>query len=531
MRNVFGASVAGAVIALTLSCGAAEAADCAGKPGLKSFASDGWGIDARNTRYQPKTTITAANVNRLKLKWVYGLASDQPRSYPLVSEDTAFVGDGGHGVVALNRRNGCARWTSPHAGYIGTAIVQGTTGGKTTLYFNDRYPGRMFALNAADGKQVWDLKGPGDNPLVMLSGTPLIDKARMYVPLSSLEIGLVINPFYGCCTTSGGMAAVDTRDGRTLWHRRSIPGQPKVVGRHYLFVEEWAPSGAPVWGPPTLDAASDTIFFGTGQNYSRPATTTSDSIFAVNAKDGSVRWVHQFHKDDAYNVACDLSSGHPNCPKPLGPDLDFGAPTILAHAKDGRTLLLAGEKSGQVYAIDPKDGHVVWTKVAGRGGALGGVHWGMAVNEELGLLYVPVSDVDVGKMNGAGAARAGLYAYDIATGALVWSHLRKARCGERMCSPGLSAAIIAGPDLVFAGSLDGKLEAYGAKDGKLLWSADTWRDYSNTVNGVPAKGGAFDAHGPLLAGDQLMVSSGYNSFGEKGGNAFLVFELAPEAKP
>jgi polyvinyl alcohol dehydrogenase (cytochrome) len=114
---------------------------------------------------------------------------------------------------------------------------------------------------------------------------------------------------------------------------------------------------------------------------------------------------------------------------------------------------------------------------------------------------------------------------------LRWSHLRTPRCAERTCSPGLSAAIIAGPDLVFAGSLDGKLEAYDAKSGKVLWSYDSWRDYTNTVNGVNAHGGAFDAHGPLLAGDQMMVSSGYDEFGEKGGNAFLVFELAPEAKP
>ncbi|HEX2592690.1 MAG TPA: PQQ-binding-like beta-propeller repeat protein, partial [Rhizomicrobium sp.] len=518
MHRAIGTMVAGA-LALLAFCGAAQAADCAGTPALKGFASAGWGIDARNTRYQPKTTITAANVARLRLKWTYGLSSDAPRSYPLVSDDTIFLGDAGHGVVALNRRSGCARWTSPHTGYIGTAIVQANFGGKTALFFNDRYPGHMYALNASNGAALWDRRGPGDNPVVMLSGTPLVDGPRMYVPLSSLEIGLVANPFYGCCTTSGGMAAVKLSDGATLWHRRSIPGQPKLVGHHFIFVEEFAPSGAPVWGPATLDAASNTIFFGTGQNYSRPATTTSDSIFAVNAADGSVRWVHQFHKDDAYNIACDISSGHPNCPKPLGPDLDFGAPTILAHTKDGRTLLLAGEKSGQVYALDPVDGHVVWTKVAGRGGALGGVHWGMAVNEQLGLLYVPVSDVDAGKMSGPGKARAGLYAYDIATGELRWSHLRTPRCADRTCSPGLSAAIIAGPDLVFAGSLDGKLEAYDAQSGKVLWSYDSWRDYANTVNGVAAHGGAFDAHGPLLAGDQMMVSSGYNSFGEKGGNA------------
>ncbi len=520
-------AVAGIVVTLAtmVSVQVAQAADCASKPGVATFASDTWGIDARNTRYQPQTTITAANVSRLKLKWVYGLGTDQPRSYPLVSEDTIFEGDGGHGVVALNRKTGCTRWTFAHNGPIGTAIVHETRDGRTTLFFNDRYPSHMYALNAADGTLRWDRAAPGDNPIAMLSGTPLLDHGRMYVPLSSIEIGLVINPFYSCCTTSGGMAALDAKDGHTLWYRRSIPSQPKVVGRHFLFVEEWAPSGAPVWGPPTYDAASGTIFFGTGQNYSRPATTTSDSIFAVNAKDGSIRWVHQFHKDDAYNVACDLSPGHPNCPKPLGPDLDFGAPPILAHAPDGRTLLLAGEKSGAVYALNPADGSIVWTHQPGRGGALGGVHWGMAVNETLGLVFVPVSDVDAGRMSGKGRPEPGLFAYDLATGALRWSHIRTSHCPDRTCSPGLSSAIIAGPDLVFAGSLDGKLEAVDAKSGKLLWTYDSWRDYPSTVNGVAAHGGAFDAHGPLLAGDQMIVSSGYNSFGERGGNALLVFEL------
>ena len=248
----------------------------------------------------------------------------------------------------------------------------------------------------------------------------------------------------------------------------------------------------------------------------------------MNAKDGSIRWVHQFHANDAYNTACDLGLGHPNCPKPVGQDLDFGAPPILAHTQDGRTLLIAGEKSGTVYALDPKDGHIVWKRAAGRGGALGGIHWGMAVNEKLGLLFVPVSDVNAGYLTGTGAARAGLFAFDIATGAPRWSHLETARCPERVCSPGLSAAIIATPDLVFAGSLDGKLEALDAETGKKLWSYDSWRDFPATVNGVTAHGGAFDAHGPLAAGDQLMVSSGYGNFGEKGGNAFLVFQLAPE---
>jgi len=296
-------------------------------------------------------------------------------------------------------------------------------------------------------------------------------------------------------------------------------------------VHEYAPSGVPAWAAPTLDTGRGLLFFGTGQNYSRPTTDTSDAIFALHVTDGSVRWVHQFFKNDAYNTACDISPGHPNCPKPQGPDLDFGAPPILAHTRDGRELLIAGEKSGAVYALNPDNGAIVWTARAGRGGALGGVHWGMAVNEALNLLFVPVSDIDAGRMTGKGAARPGLIALDLSSGTLRWFHPRAARCPDRVCSPGISAAIIAGPDLVFAGGLDGKLEALDARDGHLLWTHDSWRDYPDTVNGKSAKGGSFDAHGPMLAGDELIVSSGYGDFFQRAGNALLVFQLPHKAVP
>lgn len=530
-RVACAAAIVLAIFALTWQ--SAEAADCAGtKPGLATFYANSWGIDEHNTRFQPaqRTSITAQNVARLRLKWVYGFSNQAPRSYPLVSEDTIFIGDADKGVVALDRRTGCTRWTFAHPGAISSAILHESRNGKTTLFFTDRSEG-VFALSAADGTLRWKRPPPGDNPIPLLSGTPLVHDGTLFVPLSSVEIALPINPFYGCCSTSGGMAALDTSSGETRWYRRTIPTLPVVIGRHYWFVEEQAPSGAPVWGAPTFDSARGTLFFGTGQNYSRPTTNTSDSIFALNGASGSIRWVHQFTRGDAYNQSCDLSERHPNCPKPMGPDLDFGAPPILVHAPGGRELLIAGEKSGAVYALDPDTGAVVWTYRAGRGGALGGVHWGMAANEALGLLFVPVSDIDAGHLTSKGEARPGMFALDLASGALRWSHLRTARCPDRSCSPGLSAAIVAGPDLVFAGGLDGKLEALDARSGKPLWTYDSWQDYPNTVNGTPAKGGAFDAHGPMLADDQLIVSSGYGAFFQHPGNALLVFQVQGKAAP
>ena len=118
------------VLALGTAATGAFAAD-AGKPcpdplaapGLERIYSDGWGMDLRNTRHQgpQRTSIDAANVSRLTLKWTHALASATSRSMPLVTEDTVFVGDGGRGLLALDRETGCVRWEFPHAGESGSA--------------------------------------------------------------------------------------------------------------------------------------------------------------------------------------------------------------------------------------------------------------------------------------------------------------------------------------------------------------------------------------------------------------------------
>ena len=89
----------------------------------------------------------------------------------------------------------------------------------------------------------------------------------------------------------------------------------------------------------------------------------------------------------------------------------------------------------------------------------------------------------------------------------------------------MSGAIIAANDIVVAGTMDGYLEIFAAETGRQLWSFDAWREFE-AVNGKKAEGGAFDAHGPMLADDLLLVTSGYRYVGaQRGGNALLVFQL------
>ena len=240
--------------------------------------------------------------------------------------------------------------------------------------------------------------------------------------------------------------------------------------------------------------------------------------------DGSVLWHRQFTEGDAWNAACGAGLLDSNCPEADGPDLDFGAPPILTKTPSGAEILLAGQKSSVVHAMNPDTGELLWQKRIGRGGKLGGIHWGMAVNERLGLLYVPVSDRNTGPPY-EGEPEPGLHAVRIADGSVVWSAARDANCNDREgCFPGVSAALIATDDLIIAGGLDGRLHAFAADSGESLWSTDSWRSF-DAVNGIETSGGAFDVHGPMLAGDMLFISSGYQSFGQRAGNAFLAFRL------
>ena len=51
------------------------------------------------------------------------------------------------------------------------------------------------------------------------------------------------------------------------------------------------------------------IYIGTGNNYSDPATKTSDAVLALDLETGKIVWSRQFTENDAYNMACKGTSG------------------------------------------------------------------------------------------------------------------------------------------------------------------------------------------------------------------------------
>jgi polyvinyl alcohol dehydrogenase (cytochrome) len=303
-----------------------------------------------------------------------------------------------------------------------------------------------------------------------------------------------------------------------------------------LGVKQRGPSGAPIWSTPTIDAARGLIYATTGQNTSLPATTTSDAVLALELASGALRWSFQALANDVWIIGCrdTPETSTPNCPSPedsVLKDFDFGAAAVLARTGDGRDILLAGQKSGDVWALEPDTGRLLWNRRFGQGTPLGGIHWGLAIDGE--RVFAAIND--------PGPARPGyqpvpgLNALDIETGEVVWQHAlvadcpparqaRYPRCQERF---GLSAAPLVVDHSVVAGGLDGRLYVLDARTGTPVFSYDTLRDF-DTVNSVAGRGGSIESHSIFAGAGMLFVGSGYGGFGQAPGNVLLAFRPASE---
>lgn len=503
---------------------------------------ENWGLGRDNARHVGGTRISRKNAGQLELQWSIALpAVTTMRSQPVVAGDTVFLGSKGGHLLALDRRSGCVRWSLKTEAPVHSALtLDRTPDGVATLFLADEMA-TVYAVDAARGTVRWRERVKWF-PTSIVSGPSSYHDGLLYVPLSSFEVAAAGLPTHECCRSHGGIQALDASTGKAVWRYDTTPQATKThLNRD--GVQMWGPSGAVVWNSPTVDAKRGALYFGTGQNSSSPATDTSDAIIALDLKTGSRRWAFQALADDAWNAAC--LSGGASCPKENGPDFDFGASVILLERKQG-DLLLAGQKSGEVFALDPdRNGAVVWRNRVGSGSSNGGVHHGMATDGR--LVYVPIADPER-KIPGY-VPKPGVYALDVRDGDKVWTHPVQRGCkfdpadaplvglaemaqGKSGRSPwpecsyyyGHSAAAVVANGVVFSGALDGKLRIFDARNGSLLRVIETRRPFQGS-NGVEGHGGAIDVGGAIVEGDQLFVVSGYGMFGQMPGNMLLVYGL------
>lgn len=483
---------------------------------------NGWGNDLSGARYQPAsgTNITAANIGDLEIAWAAGVeGSSTARGNVAVVDEVMFFGTPSGQINAVDIASGCRYWSYTAIREVRAAptVVESPELGQTLLVAAD-LSNRVYTLDAKTGLPVWH-SDVDPNPWAVSTGAPAVHDGKVFVPVSSMEVAGAGNPQHVCCTFRGNVAALDLHTGEKLWHTY-VMDEAKPVGENSAGNPILAPSGAPIWSSATVDPGRERVYVGTGQNYSRPTSDTSDSVIGFDINTGSMDLVYQTTANDAFTMACSGRREHPNCPDP-GPDVDIGAPVLTTTLSNGQDIIVAGTKGAMVFGLDPDSGKQLWATNVGRGSPLGGVHWGMSYVDD--VVYVPVSDRIPG---GSTDPQPGLHAIDMKTGEVLWYAPAPERCaGAGMsCSNAYSGPASATDDLVITGALNGYLFAHDRATGELLWEIDTKQDYA-TINNVPASGGALDATGPVLSGDYLIVNSGYATFGQLAGNALIVYRL------
>jgi len=495
--------------------------DPGGPINLNGSQWNGWGRDLDNSRYQPKPGIKLEEVPRLKVKWAWTHPGPMATGQPTIIGDRLFVTTEVGQLYSLNSQTGCTYWTMNAGAGLRSAMIVGTLPGaskaKFALYFGD-HKSNVQAVDAATGELLWKTKVE-EHRLSRITGSPMLYRNRLYVPVSSIEEVTGTDAKYECCKFRGSLVALDAYTGEILWKSFTVQEEAKPFKKNSSGTQMYGPAGGAIWSAPTLDLKRKLIYVGTGNSYTDVPTGHSDAIIAFDLNTGKLKWANQVTPKDNFLVGC-RQPGVGNCPEEAGPDYDFGSSPIVRTLPGGKQVILAGQKSGVIYSLDPDhEGKILWQVRLGAGGALGGIEWGFAADAQ--NVYVPVADVF-----GAGR-KPGITALRTATGEKLW-HVPAppAKCGwgTVRCNNSQSAAATVIPGVVFSGTVDGHLRAYLTRDGTIIWDYDTAPPIA-TVNGGQTKGGAVDGGGPTIANGILYTNSGYGRIVGQPGNLLLAFTV------
>jgi len=423
---------------------------------------------------------------------------------------------------------------------------------QAAAFFGD-IRGNVYAVDVSHGDLLWSV--PVDShPLSRITAGVRVYDGRVYVAVASLEEPEAGSFTYKCCTFRGIVAALDATTGKQIWKYYTLPpATPQVTSTGIKFM---GPSGAGVWGPVTIDTKRRAVYFSTGNAFSDPDVGGADAVMAVHMDTGKSLWTRQVLRGDvrssgncaAVTALMKLPADYPRgvnrrpvgdappaaepqsagqaggrgrggtvrtrkevgypenyyCPENRGPDVDFSAGVMLVDLPNGKSLVVAAQKSGVVWAFDPdKNGELVWNSDISRGQVV----FGGATDGEKGYF----------------AMRGGaLAAVRLSDGVEQWAHWIDPQPSMQN-HRGISAAVSLIPGAIFTAGLDGMVRAYSTFDGRPIWQYDTTQRVQ-TVNGVEGKGGSIGSAGVTIVDGMAFVTSGYIGFqGGQPGNLLLAF--------
>ena len=302
-------------------------------------------------RYSELDRITPANVGDLQLQWAYQTPVFGPwQATPIVVDGVMYVSQRPNDIVALDARTGRVFWVysyptpSDHRACCGS-----NNRGVAVLgdrVFMGTLDAHVVAIDASTGAELWDVEVADKHLAYSLTLAPLAVKDKVIVGIAGGDRGI-----------RGFIAAYDAETGEEAWRFYTIPG-PGEPGHEtwepcppnpetYCDPQAWAHGGAAAWITGSYDPELDLIYWGTGNpgpdfnREQRPGDNLySNSVVALDADTGRIRWHFQFTPNDPY-------------------DYDAVQIPVLADIERGGTMfkvVLWANRNGFYYVLDRATG-------------------------------------------------------------------------------------------------------------------------------------------------------------------------------
>jgi alcohol dehydrogenase (cytochrome c) len=357
-------------------------------------------------RHTSLAEITPTNVAQLRIRWIKQFyITDGTEATPLVIDGVIFmVIEPGH-VVALDDKTGDVIWeykrpVPPDLPLAVGPVNRGLAVHGSTIFLGN-LDGFLSAINANDGKVIWERLVGSPTDGYSITGAPLVVDGSVVVGVAGADFGV-----------RGFLAAYDVVSGRQQWKFETIPG-PGEVGHETWEDDAWRTGGGSTWVTGSYDPSTDLLYWGVGNpapSFSgdmRPGDNLfTDSVIALHASTGKLAWYFQFTPHDEH-------------------DWDSAQTPVLADLPiDGvvRKVICWPNRNGFYYVLDRVTGkfltgvpfvQVDWAKgltsvgrpilgdvakistagIRTRPGARGGTTWqNPAFDPERGSIFVPATE-------------------------------------------------------------------------------------------------------------------------------------------
>jgi alcohol dehydrogenase (cytochrome c) len=252
-------------------------------------------------RYSLLKQVTPINVKNLEQKWIFQAESlEKFETTPLVVDGVMYLTQAPSDVVALDAKTGRIFWiyryvvstdVRPCCGSVnhGLAILG------DTLYLAT-LDAHLVAIDAKAGRPLWNVKVATASAGYAMTLAPLVVKDKVIIGVAGGEFGI-----------RGFVAAFNASTGSEVWRTYTVPG-PGEPGHESWQGNSWEHGGGPVWLTGSFDPALNLTYWGTGNPGPdwNPAQRVgdnlySDSVLALDADTGKLKWYFQFTPNDPYD--------------------------------------------------------------------------------------------------------------------------------------------------------------------------------------------------------------------------------------